>query len=167
MPGSKTNPLADWLVTVWRCRTIDVRVISFFPVYYTGTDRYLFLLGTVISIDGTWRQPKTIGTMPPIFHFRGPNTQHTESIPVLGHCNQTSTPATTDPHETGIHFPHHRSYAIRYPSWFCPSLSVSVGACVRCSSCRSVGSPGRRPTVGIRHLHRLRAGQSMSPARKY
>ena len=32
MPGSKTNPLADWLVTEWHCRTIDVRVISFHPV---------------------------------------------------------------------------------------------------------------------------------------
>ena len=33
MPGSKTNPLADCLVTEWRCRTIDVGVISFHPVH--------------------------------------------------------------------------------------------------------------------------------------
>ena len=32
MPESKTNPLACWLVPEWRCRTIDVRVISFHPV---------------------------------------------------------------------------------------------------------------------------------------
>ena len=28
----KGEPLADWLVAEWRCRTIDVRVISFHPV---------------------------------------------------------------------------------------------------------------------------------------
>ena len=34
MPGSKTNPFADWLVTDWRWRTIDVRVISFHYAHY-------------------------------------------------------------------------------------------------------------------------------------
>ena len=36
MPGSKANPIADWLVTEWRCKTIDVRVISFHPVLSTS-----------------------------------------------------------------------------------------------------------------------------------